>query len=63
MQLNGGKSFTKIDLSDAYNQLVVDQESAKLLAWSTHKGLYKVNRLPFGIVPASAIFQRTLEQT
>lgn len=63
MKLNGGESFTKVDLSNAYNQIRLDEESAKLLTWSTHKGLYKLNRLPFGITPASSIFQKTLEQT
>lgn len=61
-KLNGGESFSKIDLSNAYNQLCVDEEASKILTWSTHKGLYKVKRIPFGITPASAIFQRTLEQ-
>ncbi|XP_031338383.1 uncharacterized protein K02A2.6-like isoform X4 [Photinus pyralis] len=62
-KLTNGESFTKIDLSDAYNQLSLRDESTQLLTWSTHKGLYKVNRLPFGITPASAIFQRVIEQT
>ncbi|XP_063914802.1 uncharacterized protein K02A2.6-like [Zophobas morio] len=62
-KLNGGKTFSKIDLSNAYNQLVLDEESSKVLTWSTHKGFYKVTRLPFGITTASALFQRTIEQT
>ncbi|XP_063900178.1 uncharacterized protein K02A2.6-like [Zophobas morio] len=61
-KLNGGESFSRIDLSNAYNQLVVDEETSKILTWNTHKGLYRVKRIPFGITPASAIFQRTLEQ-
>lgn len=62
MQLNGGESFTKIDLSNAYNQISLDDESSRILTWSTHKGLYKVNRLPYGITPASAIFEKNIEQ-
>ena len=28
---------------------------------NTHKGLFKYNRLPFGVASAPAIFQRTIE--
>lgn len=45
--LQGGQSFSKIDSSSAYNQLVLDKELRTLLTWSTHKGVYEVNR-PFG---------------
>ncbi|XP_031339506.1 uncharacterized protein K02A2.6-like [Photinus pyralis] len=62
MELSGGESFTKLDLSYAYNQISVDDESAMILTWTTHKGLFKVNRLPYGITPASSIFQKVLEQ-
>lgn len=60
--LNGGESFTKIDLSNAYNQICVNEESAMKLAWSTHRGIFKLNRLPYGITPASAIFEREMEK-
>lgn len=29
---------------------------------NTHKGLFKMKRMPFGIAPAAAIFQRNIEQ-
>ncbi|XP_023311910.1 uncharacterized protein K02A2.6-like isoform X3 [Anoplophora glabripennis] len=61
-KLHQGKKFSKIDLSQAYNQFELDDDAKQLLTWSTHKGLYKVNRMPYGISPASAIFQRHLEQ-
>ncbi|UYV60338.1 K02A2.6-like [Cordylochernes scorpioides] len=61
VNLAGGKVFSKLDLKDAYQQLVVDEETAELLAINTHKGLFKVNRLPFGISCAPGIFQRRME--
>lgn len=61
--LQGGKTFTKLDLTQAYNQLEVDEETSKLLAWTTHKGTYAVNRLPFGCKPNSGIFQSIMEKT
>lgn len=60
-KLSGGKYFSKIDLSDAYLQIPVDQECSKLLCINTHKGLYKFNRLPFGVKVAPAIFQQTMD--
>ena len=48
-KLNGGKIFSKIDFSDAYLQIEVDEESSKLLCINTHRGLYKYTRLAFGV--------------
>lgn len=59
--LQGGKLFTKLDLSNAYNQLLLDTNSQNLCAWSTHIGIFRMKRLPFGVKPASAIFQKTIE--
>jgi len=60
--LQGGKTFSKIDFRNAYNQLVLDDETRKLLTWSTHKGIYLVNRLPYGTKPACAVFQKIVEK-
>ena len=59
--LEGGKQFSKLDLSHAYQQIVMDEESRKYLTVNTHKGLFVYNRLPFGVSSAPAIFQRTME--
>lgn len=61
-KLNNGELFTKLDLSQAYNQFELDEFSKMLCAWSTHKGVFKMNRMPFGIKPASSIFQREIEK-
>lgn len=61
--LRGGKEFTKLDLFQAYNQFVLDEQSKLLLSWSTHKGIFKINRMPFGIKPACSIFQQKIEKT
>jgi len=42
--LQGVKTFSKINFRDAYNYLVLDEETRRLLAWSTHKGIYLVNQ-------------------
>lgn len=59
--LQGGKTFSKINLKNAYNQLL-DDETSKLLTWSTHKGKYLVKPLPYGTKPACAVFQKIIEK-
>ncbi|KAL5509175.1 hypothetical protein EMCRGX_G004492 [Ephydatia muelleri] len=59
--LAGARVFTKLDLAHAYLQLALDEESKKLVTVSTHKGLFRNNRLPFGVASAPAIFQRVIE--
>ncbi|XP_036815479.1 uncharacterized protein LOC118943635 [Oncorhynchus mykiss] len=60
--LAGGKHFSKIDLKQAYLQLPVEESSKQYLTINTHKGLYRYNRLVFGIASAPAIWQRTIDQ-
>ena len=59
--LSGGKLFTKLDMSNAYLQLPLSDESKPYVTINTHKGLFQFNRLPFGVSSAPAIFQRTME--
>ncbi|XP_031422660.1 uncharacterized protein K02A2.6-like [Clupea harengus] len=60
--LAGGKKFSKIDLSQAYLQMHVAEQSRKQLTINTHKGLYRYFRLPFGITSAPSLFQRAMDQ-
>ena len=59
--LAGGKTFSKLDLANAYQQIPLDEASRKSVAINTHKGLFQYNRLPFGVSAAPSIFQRTME--
>lgn len=61
-RLQGGKQFSKIDLSDAYLQLELDDESKQLMVITTPFGLFQYQRLPFGVASAPAIFQKFIEQ-
>ena len=56
-----GKHFTKLDISHAYNQLILDEESRQYLTINTHRGLYRYNCLPFGVASAPAMFQKTMD--
>ena len=60
-ELGGGKWFTKLDLTQAYTQLELDETSKQYTTINTHQGLYRFNRLPYGISSAPGIFQRTME--
>ena len=59
--LGGGEKFTKLDMSQAYQQLQLDHESKRYTTINTHKGLFQYNRLPNGISSAPGIFQRNME--
>lgn len=56
-RLNGGQSFSKLDLSQAYQQVLLNESSRNLVAINTHLGLYRYTRLPFGAASSPAIFQ------
>lgn len=60
--LAGGCYFTKLDLSQAYQQMTLEEDSRKYLTINTHRGLFQYTRLPFGVASAPAIFQAAMEQ-
>ena len=53
--LAGGVLLTKLDMSQAYLQLTVEDQAKELLTINTHKGLFVYNRLPFGVLSAPGI--------
>jgi hypothetical protein len=61
-KLHGGQKFTKLDLSQAYAQFELDDDSKKYAVINTHKGLFRYNRLIYGLASSPGIFQRKLEQ-
>jgi hypothetical protein len=59
ISLAGGIAFSKRDLVHAYQQVVLDDESKAIEIIITHKGLYRVNRLPFGVAFAHQCFNKS----
>ena len=59
--LAGGKYFAKLDLVQAYLNMVMDEQAQELLTINTHKGLYRSRRLLYGVNSAAGIWQRNME--
>ena len=60
--LNGATHFSTLDLSSGYHQLELAPESRYVTTFSTHAGLRRYKRLPFGINAASEIFQEAIRE-
>ena len=59
--LNGAKFFSKLDLSQAYHQLELDEASRYITTFSTNIGLFRYKHLNYGTNAAAEIFQYTLQ--
>ena len=59
--LANGTLFSKLDLSQAYLQLQLDESSTPFVTINTHRGLYQYTRLPFGVASAPAMFQKLMD--
>nr|XP_037290288.1 uncharacterized protein K02A2.6-like [Rhipicephalus microplus] len=60
--LAGGKVFTVLDLSTAYQQIKVHPDSRPLLTINSHMGLFQYVRMPYGISSAPAVFQAIMNE-
>ena len=55
--------FSKVDMSEAFLQLPLDEVSKQYTVINTPEGLYQFNYLPFGLTASSGIFQSFLSRT
>ena len=60
--VNGSKYFSKIDLKQAYHQVELDPESRFITTFSTHEGLFRYKRLPYGTSSSVELFQNILQR-
>lgn len=61
-RMSTARVFSHIDLSDAFLQVEVDDDSKHLLTINTHKGLFRYNRMAFGVKIFPAIFQQIMDE-
>ena len=61
-EVASAKVFSKCDVRNGFWHVELDDESSRLTTFSTPFGRYRWKRMPFGIAPASELFQRKLEQ-
>ena len=54
--------FCVIDLSNAYQQLELTQDSQEILTLNTPFGLFRYTKLPFGVSAAPSIFQSVIDK-
>ena len=59
--LANGDKFTVLDLDKAYHQLELEEDDKSLLTINTTKGLYRYNRLVFGLSSSPLIFQKVMD--
>ncbi|XP_064462347.1 uncharacterized protein K02A2.6-like [Ornithodoros turicata] len=59
-RLAGAKVFSKLDLTAAYHQLPLAEESRDITAFITHDGLFRYKRVCFGLASAPSAFQKLL---
>jgi len=52
------QKFSKLDFSQAYQQMLLSKELQLLTTINTHQGLYRYVGMPFGPASAPAIFRK-----
>ncbi|XP_055633293.1 uncharacterized protein K02A2.6-like [Toxorhynchites rutilus septentrionalis] len=52
---------SKLDVKDSFLQLELDEASRDAMVFLTARGLYRFKRMPFGLVSAPEVFQKTMD--
>ena len=61
-EMTGAAVFSKLDLTQSFHQIELDEKSRFITTFATHRGLYRYRRLMFGISCAPEIHQRVIQQ-
>lgn len=60
-RVGGNMIRSKLDVMDSFLQLELDEESRDIMSFITSRGLLRFKRMPFGLVTAPEIFQKTMD--
>ena len=60
--LGNSTVFSKIDLRTAFQQLEMDEKSQEICTFSTHLGLFRPSRLPYGVASSPALWQQQMDK-
>ena len=60
--LKGSNHFSKVDLTNAFLQVPLDEASKELATIHTSWGLYQYQFLPFGLTTSPGIFQKVIDK-
>lgn len=60
--LSGSSLYISLDLASGYYQIPIAEESREKTAFVTPDGQFEYNRMPFGLVNAPSVFQRTINK-
>jgi hypothetical protein len=60
--LSGGSVFCVLDLSGAYQQLLLEESAREYMTINTHLGLFRPTRLQFGVSSGPSVFQCAMDQ-
>jgi Reverse transcriptase (RNA-dependent DNA polymerase) len=59
--LGGARLFTTLDANCGYWQIPVAPEDQEKTTFTSHRGLFRFKRMPFGLMTAPATFQRAID--
>lgn len=60
-EMAGAQYFSKLDAAQGFWQIKLDEESSRYCTFNTPFGRYRFLRMPFGIISASEIFHRAMD--
>ena len=59
-KFTNSKFYSELDITKAYHQIKLAEESTKYTAFSTNQGLMEYKRMPFGLVTACATYTKLM---
>lgn len=60
--VRGAKWLSKLDIRQAFNRILIDEESRDLTTFQTKFGAYRYKVMPFGVANGPATWQRLINQ-